>query len=169
MITTLTGAAADSDRSVYFLGGNPGSAEAAVEVLLKKFPNLKVAGIACPEFGFENDVQGMMAMRKRLTDSQADIVYIALGVPKQERLIAEMREHGILPKAWWVGIGISFSYVAGQVKRAPKFVRVIGMEWAYRMAQEPSRLVKRYLIHDLPFAARLFASALAARMRNGSC
>jgi len=166
MVTTLTGEAATAGRSVYFLGGNPGAAEAAIEVLKEKFPELEVAGVECPDFGFEKDEEGMKAMSKRLANSGADIVYIALGVPKQEKLIAELRN--VLPKAWWIGIGISFSYVSGDVKRAPALIRSLGLEWVYRMAQEPKRLVQRYLVEDLPFAGRLFASALAARVSGNS-
>ena len=65
-----------------------------------------------------------------------------------------------------IGVGISFSFVAGDVKRAPTWMRRAGIEWIPRMLQEPRRLAKRYLLHDLPFALRLFPHALVARFRQ---
>jgi len=65
-----------------------------------------------------------------------------------------------------MGVGISFSFVAGEVRRAPVWLQRIGFEWVHRMLQEPRRLVRRYLFEDLPFAFRLFASAIYQRMRR---
>jgi N-acetylglucosaminyldiphosphoundecaprenol N-acetyl-beta-D-mannosaminyltransferase len=67
------------------------------------------------------------------------------------------------PHIWMVGVGISFSFVAGQVTRAPAWMRESGLEWVHRLVQEPGRLARRYLIDDLPFAAELFARAFWAR------
>jgi N-acetylglucosaminyldiphosphoundecaprenol N-acetyl-beta-D-mannosaminyltransferase len=66
---------------------------------------------------------------------------------------------GRFPRIWWLGIGISFSFVAGMVKRAPPWVQRLGLEWVHRLAQEPRRLFRRYLIDGLPFAARLLVSS----------
>ena len=96
--------------------------------------------------------------------SNPDIVYVGLGSPKQEFLIDRIRR--CLPGAWWLGVGISFSYVSGDVRQAPPWLRRAGMEWAYRMAQEPRRLVGRYLVQGLPFAAALTARSLAATWRR---
>jgi N-acetylglucosaminyldiphosphoundecaprenol N-acetyl-beta-D-mannosaminyltransferase len=65
-----------------------------------------------------------------------------------------------------VGVGISFSFVSGQVARAPAWMRRTGLEWVHRLVQEPKRLARRYLIDDLPFAAELFARALWTRARS---
>jgi N-acetylglucosaminyldiphosphoundecaprenol N-acetyl-beta-D-mannosaminyltransferase len=65
-----------------------------------------------------------------------------------------------------LGVGISFSFVAGAVARAPAWMQAAGLEWVHRLAQEPRRLARRYLVEDLPFAARLFAGALATRARR---
>jgi N-acetylglucosaminyldiphosphoundecaprenol N-acetyl-beta-D-mannosaminyltransferase len=164
LIHTLTAAAAEAGRSVYFLGGDPGTAQAAADTLLARHPDLRVAGVDCPPPGFEaSDVQ-MSQLREKLHAAKPDIVYVALGSPKQEFLIVQLRE--VLPQAWFLGVGISFSFVCGRVRRAPKWVQRIGMEWAHRLVQEPGRLSKRYLIHGLPFAARLFAEALGERVKR---
>ena len=69
-----------------------------------------------------------------------------------------------LPATWMTGVGISFSFVAGDVRRAPRWMQVTGLEWAWRMVQEPRRLARRYLIEDVPFLFELVARALARRM-----
>jgi N-acetylglucosaminyldiphosphoundecaprenol N-acetyl-beta-D-mannosaminyltransferase len=150
--------------TVFFLGGNPGAAERAADELARRQPELKVAGIHCPPFGFDKDAAELARIRQMLAEARPDIVYVGLGFPKQERLIEKLRPS--LPKAWFLGIGISFSFVAGQVKRAPRFMQRLGLEWVHRLAQEPGRLLKRYLIHGIPFAIVLLALTIAMRMRN---
>jgi N-acetylglucosaminyldiphosphoundecaprenol N-acetyl-beta-D-mannosaminyltransferase len=71
-----------------------------------------------------------------------------------------------LPRAWMMGVGISFSFVAGRVSRAPRWMQQIGLEWVWRLAQEPRRLARRYLIEDLPFSAELFLRAAWKRLRR---
>jgi N-acetylglucosaminyldiphosphoundecaprenol N-acetyl-beta-D-mannosaminyltransferase len=103
----------------------------------------------------------MNAMRERVVAATPDIVYVAVGFPKQERVIAYLRPH--LSKTWFLGIGISFSFVTGHVQRAPQLVQKLGLEWVHRMAQEPGRLAKRYLVHGIPFAIKLLALSALRR------
>ena len=161
-IWTLSEAAAAADRSLFLLGGAPGTAEEAGRILEAKYPGLRVADAYCPPIGFEDDSQIVAEMQRRLEAARPDIVYVALGSPKQEQWIAKLRP--ALPAAWWIGVGISFSFVCGQVKRAPIWMQRCGIEWIHRLVQEPRRLFKRYIVHDLPFAAVLMGSALKARV-----
>jgi N-acetylglucosaminyldiphosphoundecaprenol N-acetyl-beta-D-mannosaminyltransferase len=101
-------------------------------------------------------------MLKRLERAKPDIVYVAMGCPKQEQFIAAYRH--ILPRAWWLGVGISFSFLAGRVKRAPRFVQCTGLEWLHRLVQEPRRLCRRYLLEGLPFAASVLVHAAEERL-----
>lgn len=165
MIHPLTEAAAANGLSVYFLGGNPGAADACAAEMTRRYPSLKVAGVCCPEFGFDKDPAKVDEIRQKLIDAKPDIVYVGLGFPKQERLIERIRS--ALPNAWYLGIGISFSFVSGEVKRAPAWMQKCGLEWVHRMTQEPGRLLKRYLVHGIPFAARLFTSATVRRFGAG--
>ena len=96
-----------------------------------------------------------------LSETRPDIVYVALGSPKQEKLIARLRP--VLPGAWWLGVGNSFSFLSGEVRRAPVWMQRTGVEWVHRLIQEPRRLFRRYVVDGLPFAARMFAAALRAR------
>ena len=161
IINTLTAAAAKTKFRIFFLGGNEGAAKAAAEELSAKNPGLQFAGEYCPPFGFDKNPAEIERIGRVLVDSRPDIVYVGLGFPKQERLIEQLRP--LLPDAWFLGIGISFSFVAGEVKRAPRFMQKCGLEWLHRMVQEPGRLFKRYMIHGIPFAIRLFSGALWAR------
>jgi N-acetylglucosaminyldiphosphoundecaprenol N-acetyl-beta-D-mannosaminyltransferase len=164
LIHSLTAGAAAAGRSVFLLGGDPGTAEAAAAQLKALYPGLHIAGTCCPPFGFERDPARLQEVLAQVRSSAADIVYVALGSPKQELLIAAV--HTTLPQACWIGVGISFSFVSGEVQRAPRWLQRLGLEWVHRLVQEPRRLWTRYLVHGLPFALRLFASALRQRWRK---
>jgi N-acetylglucosaminyldiphosphoundecaprenol N-acetyl-beta-D-mannosaminyltransferase len=163
LIYTLSAAAASAGRSVFLLGGNPGAAEQAGRELARRYPGLRVVGTHCPPFGFEKDEAQMRAIRDALAAARPDIVFVGLGFPKQERLIETLAP--LLPASWFLGVGVSFSFVSGEIRQAPRWVRRVGLEWVHRMVQEPGRLFKRYVVHDLPFAVRLFGNATARRFR----
>lgn len=162
LISSLSAAAADAGRSIFLLGGTPGSADGAAKVLKERSPHLKVAGTYCPPIGFEDNPDEMAAMIAALVEARPDIVWVALGSPKQENLINRIRD--ALPGAWWLGVGISFSFLTGEVQRAPRWVQMLCLEWLHRVLQEPGRLFKRYFIHGIPFAINLLASAAWNRL-----
>ncbi len=166
LFVELVSEAARNGKSVYLLGGNPGVAEIAAGILRVKFPGLCVAGCYAPPFGFEGDPDEMEKIRRILNTSRPDIIFVGLGSPKQELLIASLRE--LLPFSWWLGIGVTFSFVAGDVQRAPVWMRKVGMEWLYRVMQEPKRLFKRYFFVGIPFALRLFVRNLIRRIGHSS-
>lgn len=157
LISTLSARAAQRGRSVYLLGGEPGSAEEAARVLQERYPGTRIAGTSCPEMGFEKDPIKLGALIEEVCGADPDIVYVGLGSPKQERLIEQLRAR--LPRAWWLGVGISFSFLSGQVRRAPGWMQRMGLEWLHRLWQEPGRLARRYLVDGLPFAAWLLVGA----------
>ena len=164
LVSTLAEAAAARGRSIYMLGGAPGAAEGAAETLQRRYPGLRIAGIACPPIGFENDAEAMDELRRSVRESEADIVYVALGSPKQEWLIEQLRIER--PEAWWIGVGISLSFLSGQVQRAPVWMQRLGLEWLHRLSQEPGRLARRYLVEGLPFMGRVCVSAVWRRMQG---
>jgi N-acetylglucosaminyldiphosphoundecaprenol N-acetyl-beta-D-mannosaminyltransferase len=163
LIFSLCAAAARDGRSVFLLGGNPGTADAAARRLQELHPSLKVGPACCPAPGFERDPQQFADVQSALLDARPDVVFVGLGSPKQEHLIQRMRP--LLPSAWWLGIGISFSFVCGEVRRAPRWLQLLGLEWLHRLAQEPRRLARRYVIQGLPFACLLLLHALRLRLR----
>ena len=163
LISTLSAEAARRRRSVFLLGGTPGTADTAAKVLQERYEGLQIAGTFCPAMGFENDEGALAEVIRSLREAQPDIIYVGLGAPKQERLIFKLRPQ--LPNSWWLGIGVSFSFLAGEVRRAPRWMQQIGLEWLHRLYQEPRRLTRRYLVEDLPFAFRLFGESIGTRFR----
>jgi N-acetylglucosaminyldiphosphoundecaprenol N-acetyl-beta-D-mannosaminyltransferase len=164
LIWSLSRAAAERGLSVFFLGGDPGTAEEAARGLRARFKNLHVAGVACPAPGFEDRPGEVEALAERLAALRPDVIFVALGSPKQEALIERLRPR--LDSAWWLGVGISFSFVAGRVQRAPVWLRRIGCEWLHRLLQEPRRLARRYLLDGLPFGAGLSARSALRGLRS---
>ncbi len=165
LVVKLTAAAAGAGASVFLLGGNPGSADAAASRLSELSPELRLAGTLCPPFGFEQRPEGLAEIERSLHEAEPDIIYVGLGFPKQERLIARLRAR--FPRAWFISCGISFSFVAGEVQRAPALVQRLGLEWLHRLAQEPGRLYRRYLLLGIPFLFELMSSALVIRASRG--
>ncbi|MEQ8770544.1 MAG: WecB/TagA/CpsF family glycosyltransferase [Phycisphaerales bacterium] len=161
LMLPLVEAMGERGRRVFLLGGNPGVAERAGRELEARC-GVEIAGTRCPPVGFEGDPEEMDAMRRQLRDSGADLVLVALGSPKQEYLIDQIRE--ALPDAWWAGIGISLSFLIGEVPRAPGWMQRAGLEWVQRLAAEPRRLTRRYLIDGIPFGVRLIGWSVATRL-----
>ncbi|MCB4755725.1 MAG: WecB/TagA/CpsF family glycosyltransferase [Elusimicrobia bacterium] len=135
---------------VYLLGGRPGVSKEAVSFLTRKFPNLLIAGMRDGYFKPHDDE----AIIRDMTLSRSKLFLVALGMPKQELWIHKNRRH--LPPGLFVGVGGTFDVWAGQLKRAPLWIRNRGLEWLYRLSQEPSRLRR---ISRLPqFALHVFIS-----------
>jgi N-acetylglucosaminyldiphosphoundecaprenol N-acetyl-beta-D-mannosaminyltransferase len=165
--------AVDGHR-VFLLGGAPGSpgvpsgAQRAAAVLGLRYPRLKVAGCVSPPYGFDLDPSRRAAILADVVEAKPDLVLVGLGFPKQEQIIDDLRPE--LPSAWFLGCGASINFVIGDERRAPGWMQRSGLEWAYRLAQEPRRLGPRYLRNDLPYAARLLTGAARTRVRRSrSC
>lgn len=163
LFVELTSEAAKNDKSIYLLGGTPGVADEAAKILQEKHPMLRIAGLYAPPYGFERNNDEMGKIRSFLKTAQPDIIFVGLGSPKTEYLIATIRE--TLPNSWWLGVGVSFSFFTGDVKRAPLWMRKVGLEWFYRVIQEPKRLFKRYFLVGIPFVLRLFIRNLIKRIK----
>jgi exopolysaccharide biosynthesis WecB/TagA/CpsF family protein len=165
LISSLTQAAAGK-LSVYLLGGPPGIARSAAEALRRENPSLRVAGTYSPPMGFERDPGEFAAAIAAVVDATPDIVFCGFGFPKQEEVIACLRQE--LPHAWFLGCGAALSFTAGALPRAPRWMQRAGLEWLHRLLVEPRRLFRRYIVHDVPFACALFARALVARAGRAS-
>lgn len=164
LITTLPPYAAEQGASLFFIGGNEGAAAGAAETLERDNPGLDISGTICPPYGFERDEAAMGRIEDELSAHRPHVVFVGLGFPKQELLIRRLRL--VHPQAWYVSCGISFSFVAGEITRAPRVLQVLGLEWLHRLAQEPRRLYRRYLIQGPAFLARLTGDALRTRFRG---
>lgn len=157
LISSLSAAAAEHGRSMFLLGGDPGTAEAAAKVLQQRHPHLRIVGTLCPPYGFDKKDEEIRRIVDALAAAKPDIVFVALGSPKQEMLVERIRK--VLPRAWWLGVGNSFNFLSGQVRRAPVWMQKRGLEWVHRLLQEPKKLFKRYIVFGVPFAAKLMTKA----------
>lgn len=162
LIFSVPAAAARAGLSLYMLGGAGDTGEQTARELQARHPSLRIAGMHSPPFGFEKHPEQIEEMRALVAEAQPDIVFVALSFPKGERLIREIRS--ACPSAWWIGVGAAFDFVAGSIERAPTWMQTTGTEWVFRMAQDPKRLVRRYLWHDLPYAGVLFTNAMRRRL-----
>ena len=157
LIYWISAHAAQRGYSIYFFGAQEGIADACAARLCEKFPGLKVAGAQSPPLGFHADPESNAQATKRIRESDADIVYVALGSPKQEVWMHENAEACGVPVM--IGIGGSFDFVSGRVRRAPEWMQRTSLEWVWRLCQEPRRLWRRYLVEDA-LIFKLFAVEL---------
>jgi N-acetylglucosaminyldiphosphoundecaprenol N-acetyl-beta-D-mannosaminyltransferase len=139
--------AVDKEYTMYFLGAGEGIAAQAADNLMRRYPGLKVVGTYSPPFGFEKDEEEMKKIVKILKSAKPHILIVGLGCPKQELFILHNREKLGVPIS--LGLGASLDFEAGNIKRAPKWMSEHGMEWCFRIVQDPKRMLKRYLIDDL--------------------
>lgn len=160
MVPALCARAAEDGFSVYFLGGTPGTADRTAELMRERHPALKVSGTCCPDYGFERDPEKQQRVIEDLRRTQPDICFVALGSPKQEYWMADhYRDAGAII---YMGVGATFDFMSGRVRRAPRLFQRIGLEWLWRVAMEPRRLWRRYLVEDLVFF-KIFARQLQRR------
>ena len=164
LLWSLSAAAAAHGRTVYLLGGETGVPERAAAALQAAHPELKVVGTCSPPRGFEHDPVEMEKCRQDLLAKAPDLVFVGLGFPKQEHVISELA--GLLPTTWWLGCGAALPFAAGDLRRAPAWMRPLGMEWLFRLFHEPRRLFRRYVLEDAPFAVVLLIGALLTRVRR---
>jgi len=149
LVPALLAAAADHGWRSYFYGGADGVADEMVERLTATVGPFPVAGVMSPPFralGEEEDEEIVRA----INETRADIVWVGLGAPKQERWMAEHRAR--LDAAVLIGVGAAFDIHAGRVSRAPRWMQRAGLEWSFRLLQEPRRLWRRYAVGIPAFA-----------------
>jgi exopolysaccharide biosynthesis WecB/TagA/CpsF family protein len=163
LIFSLSRAASRGGRSVYLLGGEPGVPGRAGMALARRYPGLTVAGSDAPPVGVTQTPEGVAAVRERLRLAAPDIVFVGLGFPKQERLIAQLAP--CFPGMWFIACGAAVPFAAGTLPRAPLWMQRSGLEWAFRLLKEPHRLFRRYLVDDLPYAGGLLVASAARRVR----
>jgi N-acetylglucosaminyldiphosphoundecaprenol N-acetyl-beta-D-mannosaminyltransferase len=152
---------ADSGVRLFYLGGADGAAERAAEIVRERHPGVQVCGTYCPpfqEFGTEAEQE---RIRREVRAAKPDILLVGLGAPKQEKWIMANKHRIGVPVS--IGVGASFEMAAGMVQRAPVWMQKVGLEWGYRLLQEPSRLWRRYIMNDVPLVMGLALCAAGCR------
>lgn len=133
---------ADKGYSIFILGAAEGVADKAAQNLCNKFEGLQIAGTYSPPFGFEKNRNELEKINRIVKDASTDVLAVSLGSPKGEKfLYKHLAEYGI---SLGISIGAAIDFEAGNVKRAPKWMSECGIEWFFRITQDPKRLIKRY-------------------------
>lgn len=145
---------------VFFLGAPPGVARAAAARLVRDIPALQVCGTLAPPLGFEHVATTSAWVLRQIQRAKPNLIFVALGCPKQEMW---MRAHyRALSPAVLLGVGAAIEFAAGTQRRAPAWLSRAGLEWLHRLAHDPIRLWRRYLVRDAAGLAILCRSLLAA-------
>jgi N-acetylglucosaminyldiphosphoundecaprenol N-acetyl-beta-D-mannosaminyltransferase len=157
--------AARSGQRMYLYGGrNQGALVQLALNLRQRYPGVRIVGGYSPP---HRPLTGeeRQAVVKEINGSRADVVWVGIGVPKQEKWMADMRDHLEAPVL--AGVGAAFDFHAGLVPQAPNLLQESGLEWAYRLAHEPRRLWRRYTRYNPRFVSA-FARQLRDHRRNVS-
>lgn len=147
LVPRLCRTAAQKGYSLFILGGRDGIADQAADRLREKYPDIRVVGVYAPPFGFEEDPAELERINSMISDAKPDLLITCFGCPKQEKFIYENRNKYDATVS--VCAGATVDFLAGNVKRAPKWMSDHGLEWLFRFSQEPKRLFKRYFIDDV--------------------
>ncbi len=154
LIYDIARAAAENGQRLFFFGGEETYTVQAMEKLKFLFPKLQIAGHTCPMIakGPNNSQRHEEAeLCRQITEANTDILLVGLGCPKQEFFVH--RNADKLKGMAAIGLGGTFNFICGHISRAPKWIQRLGMEWIYRIIQEPKRLFMRYFIDAFFFAA----------------
>jgi N-acetylglucosaminyldiphosphoundecaprenol N-acetyl-beta-D-mannosaminyltransferase len=153
--------AAARGESVYFFGGSDDTLLALRRALVGQCPGLKIAGMHSPPFRELTEAEDA-AIVAEINASGAGVVWVGLGCPKQEKWMAAHRGriNGVM-----VGVGAAFDYHAGTIRRAPLWMQNNGLEWLHRLASEPRRLWRRYLVTNTLFLWYAASQLLRGRFR----
>lgn len=135
---------------IFLLGAAEGVAEKAMQGINHKVGRNIIVGAYSPSFGFEKNEAECEEIIQIINSTEATVLAVGVGAPKQEKWIYKYKE--FLPNIkLFMAIGATIDFEAGNIKRAPIIYQKLGLEWLYRMTKDPKRLVKRYLVDDLPF------------------
>lgn len=154
MFPRLCQLAAEQQLSIYLLGGEDGIAATTAKNMRQRFPKLNVAGTHNGYFDMKKDSDENSAVVDDINQSNADILLVALGAPLQERWLEDNKPQ--LTCSVGIGVGGLFDFYSNRIKRAPTWLRQMGMEWSYRLLQEPSRMWQRYIIGNPVFILRVW-------------
>ncbi len=138
---------------LFLLGARPGVAEAAARTMTERYPGLVVAGIRDGYFSPDEE-SGVL---DEINRSGAGVLLVAMGAPRQEVWLHERRERLSVPVR--MGVGGLFDFYSGRIRRAPQWMRDVGLEWVYRLLQEPGRMWRRYVVGNPLFLMRVFREA----------
>lgn len=140
---------AANNYKVFLLGAAPGVADLAAQKAREVYPGAQISGVYSPAKEELEDAEASQAICRRINESGANILLIALGAPKQEKWYWKNKE--FLDVNAIIGVGASIDFIAGTQERAPVWMQNAGMEWSYRLLKNPNRMFQRYVVRDSKF------------------
>jgi N-acetylglucosaminyldiphosphoundecaprenol N-acetyl-beta-D-mannosaminyltransferase len=152
-------------RRHFFLGSTPETLRRLVEAVERDFPEARICGVASPPFGPLSERESA-ELAERVNGARPDIVWVGLGAPRQELWMRENRRRLRAPAL--IGVGAVFDFASGTKRRAPRWLRDAGLEWAYRLGTEPRRLWRRYLVTNTSFLVHVPAALAPPWLRTGA-
>lgn len=161
LMQRLLAAADRFGYNVFILGARPEVLEEAMARLRKRYPKLILAG----RDGYFEDSE-LLDVCDEIRLARPDILFVAMSSPRKEYFLGEQGESLGVPFA--MGVGGSVDVIAGVTRRAPRLLQRLGLEWAYRLAQEPRRLARRYLTTNFRFAGMVLKALPSSRRANGA-
>lgn len=165
LVPLLCEVAAEKGYKIFIIGGKDGIAEQAKEKLENRLPKIKIVGTYAPPFGFEKNESELDKINQMISEAHPDLLIACFGCPKQEKWIYENIEKYNAKVS--VCAGATVDFLAGNVKRAPRWMSDHGLEWFYRFTQEPKRMFKRYFVDDTKIVKLIFKYAKKRRRMNG--
>lgn len=147
LVPELCKLASKRGYSIFIIGGKDGIAEKAKHNLEKELKDIKIVGTYAPPIGFEKDEVELQKINSMISNVHPDILIVCFGCPKQEKWIYE--NYKKYDATVSISAGATVDFLAGNVNRAPRWMADHGLEWVYRLFQEPKRLFKRYLVDDV--------------------
>lgn len=154
-----------SERRVFLMGGRGDVAQRAAQRLNERAGCRLVVGCHSPSMNLLEDMQEQAAVADRIRESGATVVAVGLGALKQERWIVYNAPF-LSEVRCFIAVGGTFDFLAGEQKRAPHWMRVAGLEWLYRLAMQPNRLARRYLVEGPPIVWKVLRTHGVLRKRR---
>lgn len=152
LMLELAGRSPQTGHRHFFYGGAPGVAEDLVWNLTKRFPSMKIAGTHTPPILPVGAIESNKTIHL-INESDADIVWVGMGTPKQDWWVANHRP--LLKAPVLIAVGAAFDFHTGRVRQAPKWMQRSGVEWLFRLSREPKRLWRRYVVGNSRFLFQL--------------
>lgn len=154
LVPLLCEVAAQKGYTLFIIGGRDGIADQAKKKLEAKLPGIQIVGTYAPPFGFETNKKELEHINQMISEVHPDLLITCFGCPKQEKWIYENIKN--YDAGVSICAGATVDFLAGSVKRAPKWMSEHGFEWLYRFIQEPKRMFRRYFIDDLAIIKLFF-------------
>lgn len=161
LMTEVCKASVQKGYSHFLYGGNFGVAGALKKILEERFPGIRILGTYTPPFRPLND-QEEVDLFKQVEQTKPDIFWVGLSTPKQEKFMAAYIQK--LNTKVMLGVGAAFDVHTGNIKDAPDWIKITGMQWMHRLSHEPRRLWRRYLYNNPAFVYKFFKQMLTQRI-----